>query len=280
MLKTFMMTGNKSCRWAFHVNSWTPIESEWLLASTCVQKEEKEKIGKFVFKKDAKPSMIGRLMIRKYINDFFNIPYNHIELSRDINGKPILDNNDNNIMFNISHQGDFVVLAGEYGNIKLGIDVMKMEYSGGKEINDFFRIMKSNFSNEEWSTIRSSPNELNMFFRLWTLKESYVKAIGTGITIDLSKISFKIKTSTLSENCITNDTALYINGKLENNWQFQETLLDHSHCVSVALNYHQTSYINYTFLSFNDLVDKAKPLLTKDETYVKEFFSKPEKPTF
>jgi phosphopantetheinyl transferase len=29
-------------------------------------------------------------------------------------------------------------------------------------------------------------------FRLWTLKESYVKAIGTGLTVDLRSIEFRL----------------------------------------------------------------------------------------
>lgn len=54
-------------RWAFRVSSWHPTEQEWLKAASYIQAEEKERIGKFVFRRDAKSSMIGRLLIRKFV---------------------------------------------------------------------------------------------------------------------------------------------------------------------------------------------------------------------
>lgn len=48
-----------SVRWAFRCGSWTPSRSEWLFAARCIQREEKERIGQFVFAKDAKSAMVG-----------------------------------------------------------------------------------------------------------------------------------------------------------------------------------------------------------------------------
>lgn len=48
-------------RWAFRCGSWVPTRSEWTLAARCVQLEEKERIGQFVFAKDAKSAMVGDL---------------------------------------------------------------------------------------------------------------------------------------------------------------------------------------------------------------------------
>ncbi|MBN3272565.1 ADPPT transferase, partial [Polyodon spathula] len=48
----------ESVRWAFRCGSWSPSCSEWLLAARCVQKEEKDRIGQFVFAKDAKSAMV------------------------------------------------------------------------------------------------------------------------------------------------------------------------------------------------------------------------------
>lgn len=46
-------------RWAFACGSWKPSEEEWTLAGSSVQPEEKDRIRKFVFKKDAKSAMVG-----------------------------------------------------------------------------------------------------------------------------------------------------------------------------------------------------------------------------
>ena len=48
-----------SLRWAFNFGEWAPSQQEWLLGAQSIQAEEKERIGKFVFKKDSKASMVG-----------------------------------------------------------------------------------------------------------------------------------------------------------------------------------------------------------------------------
>ena len=45
-------------RWAFRFGTWNPTQEEWIQAARCVQKEEKDRIGKFVFRKDAKSAMV------------------------------------------------------------------------------------------------------------------------------------------------------------------------------------------------------------------------------
>lgn len=158
----------KTIRWAFNVSKWCPTYSEVQLASSCVQVEEKERLARFVFKDDVKRSLIGLLMMRKYVCEASGKPYNEIQFKRDINGKPQLINNSLNLQFNVSHQGDYVVCAGEIGHIMLGVDVMKLEYSGGKPLSEFFRIMNRQFSPEEWITIKGSGTEkeqLAMFCR-------------------------------------------------------------------------------------------------------------------
>lgn len=48
-----------SVRWAFRCGSWTPSRSDWLFAARCIQREEKDRIGQFVFAKDAKSAMVS-----------------------------------------------------------------------------------------------------------------------------------------------------------------------------------------------------------------------------
>ena len=55
-----------SVRWAFRCGSWKPSRSEWLQAARCVQPEEKERIGQFMFTKDAKSAMVS-VIVTLYI---------------------------------------------------------------------------------------------------------------------------------------------------------------------------------------------------------------------
>ncbi|XP_073984271.1 L-aminoadipate-semialdehyde dehydrogenase-phosphopantetheinyl transferase [Rhodnius prolixus] len=278
----------KSVRWVFDCASWKPTYSDLLFATSCIQHEEKERIDKFVFQKDVKSSLIGRLMMRKYISEVTNKTWNDIMIFRDINGKPYYKHNDLQLNFNISHQGRFTVLAGEIGEVELGVDIMKREYTGGKKVEDFFRIMGRSFANEEWQAIRESPIEkkqINNFFRFWCLKESYVKATGTGITVDLQKIRFKLNSETIENNKFVDDTVVFVDSVKQNNWIFQETLLLEDHCTAVALLFKNNSDKNklflqekFTFVNFKELMENASVILNEDRLFCDNFFKKDVEP--
>ncbi|KAJ6218436.1 hypothetical protein RDWZM_009593 [Blomia tropicalis] len=199
-------------RWAVNTTSWNPSRIEWVTAMRLVgNDEERSRINRFVFKKHAKHAIVGRLLIRQCCNDFLGIgrftfsdehQSDQLTIKRSEKGKPILiqkdiDGNEvtfDQFQFNISHSGDYCVLAADSNTTELGVDIMKVEYSGGiNRINDFFRIMHRQFSLEEWKYINqleTNQSRLERFIRLWSLKESLVKAQGSGIVFPLSKISF------------------------------------------------------------------------------------------
>lgn len=64
-----------SIRWAFNTSQWNPTVTDWISAGRCIQPEEKERIGKFVFKKDAKSSMVSDAS-----KDRCNLWYNVIDV--------------------------------------------------------------------------------------------------------------------------------------------------------------------------------------------------------
>lgn len=271
-------------RWAFNWKEWNPTEKDFARAISCVQLEEKERLGRFVFRKDVRASLVGRLLLRKFVNDYTDVSYDKIMFARDAKNKPVLKDISRNISFNVSHQGDYTVLAGELRDIKLGVDIMKLEYTGGKELSEFFRIMNRNFTSSEWNEIRGvraqEVEQISMFCRHWALKESYVKAIGVGVAMDLRLIDFKTN-SELRKNSVVADTILYING-VKQNWLFEETLLDPQHCVAVALEQNQNvprSRANlFRVLDTNELFANAVPLFSQDFEYAKQYFDKDEHP--
>lgn len=269
---------HKNVRWAFNASTWKPSEQEILAASSYIQPEEKQRISRFIFQDDAKSSLIGRLFMRKYINLATSIPYDTIRFGRDANNKPYLLNSQILPNFNLSHQGDYTVFA---GNMKksIGIDVMKIEPPPNKNIPDFFRIMNRQFSQHEWSTIHSFPTEMQQvacFYRMWCLKESYVKNIGMGITVPLDLISFSIQ-NPLSVGEIVTNTKLYEKCILKHDWVFEETLLDEKHAVAVSLQIDKDADykpVPYTFLEFKDLTIEARPLCDPDPVFTRNLLSK------
>lgn len=71
-----------------------------------------------------------------------------------------------------------------------------------------------------------------------------MKAVGTGIVQNLQTISFSCKTSSLKQSEVVTDTKLYKDDIYQNNWKFEESLLDENHCVAVAVQVNEASLSN------------------------------------
>ncbi|MCX7922798.1 MAG: 4'-phosphopantetheinyl transferase superfamily protein [Clostridia bacterium] len=147
--------------------------------------ERINKINRFLRREDAQRALMGDILARTAICRGLNIRNSEILLASNDYGKPFLKSIDN-FYFNVSHAGEWVVCAA--GDARLGIDVEEI-----KPID--FDIAERFFSREECSDLfmRSEAERLGYFFDLWTLKESYIKAEGRGLSIPLDSFTFKIQ---------------------------------------------------------------------------------------
>lgn len=86
--------------------------------------------------------------------------------------------------FSYTHSGKWVVCA--ISNNKIGVDVQKI-------FPNYIDIARRTFSKAEADTLKKMTGLIKeeYFYKLWVLKESYVKCIGTGMRIPFS--SFVIK---------------------------------------------------------------------------------------
>lgn len=106
------------------------------------------------------------------------------ELIEGAHGKPFLKEYPQ-IQFNISHCMGLAVLA--VGDCSVGVDV---EYVRPYREPLLKRVLSEA---EIWQMEEAEESgREELFFRFWTLKESYVKAVGCGITVPLQEISFQI----------------------------------------------------------------------------------------
>ncbi|XP_029374231.1 L-aminoadipate-semialdehyde dehydrogenase-phosphopantetheinyl transferase isoform X2 [Echeneis naucrates] len=283
-----------SVRWAFRCGGWTPGRAEWLLAARCVQREEKDRIGKFVFAKDAKSAIAGRLLLRRFVCERMGVPWAEIRLERSPRGKPYLAappqvDSAATWSFNLSHQGDYAVLAAEQG-MQVGVDIMKTTMPGSSSVPEFFRIMTRQFTAYEWSTIQSAGSEhqqLAAFYRHWALKESFIKAIGTGLGFNLQRVEFHLPSEPLIRGQVSRQTRMHLDEE-EQSWIFEESLLEDEHHVAVALGPADTTdspHLSslpppspFTLLSFSDLIASASPLTEEDPAYWESFKMKAEAP--
>ncbi|MFW5434632.1 4'-phosphopantetheinyl transferase family protein [Paenibacillus apiarius] len=166
----------------YAVNINDPIEN--LLYNrlySCISDEKRERLIKFQKVEDAKRTLYGNLLVRYLACTKLNLANEKLRFARNEFWKPYLQNN---IMFklNISHSGAWVVCA--IADTEVGIDVEEI-----KPID--FSVSQCFFSKREHQQLMMQREELRLayFYNLWTMKESYIKCIGKGLSIPLNSFT-------------------------------------------------------------------------------------------
>lgn len=106
--------------------------------------------------------------------------FSEFELTFNKYGKPSVGNG---IHFNISHTRGFVCCA--VSDVPVGIDAEYIRKTDPALINKVC-------SASEKEAILSSDDVCSEFFKYWTLKESYIKMLGVGLSFPLNKINFDL----------------------------------------------------------------------------------------
>ena len=218
------------------MSKWSPSAEDWGRAMALIQAEERERIVKFRYRVDMMSSLVGRLLLRGFAASVLGLRNTETQFTRTDRGRPVLMQNSQGWDYNLSHAGDWVVLAASQGS-RVGVDVMRTLDTRVERLDKFFGLMNKQFTDQEWLSIHggsgdSSEQKLERFFRHWTLKESYVKTVGTGLNIDLRTLNFSIEEPLDCDRVITS-TKLEVD-KVKTSWIFEESFLDEEHVVSVA----------------------------------------------
>ncbi len=147
----------------------------------CLPAEEQKRIKKYRRKDDRKRALLGAVLIRSVLRDRTGLKDGRLILSRDACGKPFLAGGEG-IHFNLSHSGKWVVCI--IDSFQTGVDVQEM-----RPID--IQLGKRFFSASEYEALTALPKErqLDGFYELWTLKESYMKAVGKGLGIPSASFS-------------------------------------------------------------------------------------------
>ncbi|WP_339271864.1 4'-phosphopantetheinyl transferase superfamily protein [Paenibacillus sp. FSL K6-1330] len=146
--------------------------------------DRQDYVSKFKRASDYQRSVLGDAMVHRILRDKLGLDPMHIEIIRNAYGKPSLKNHDN-LHFNVSHSGHWIVCAVSHEPV--GIDVEKMEAIDMDIAKRFFH--KTEFN----ALLHCDPSvRLSRFFDLWTLKESYIKAVGKGLHLPLDSFALEL----------------------------------------------------------------------------------------
>lgn len=213
-----------------------------------ISEGKKAKISRFRNNKDKYRGLISEILIRNIICAQLNISNEEIFFVENEFGKPFLKGYDN-FHFNISHSGQWIVCTVDDKDI--GIDIEKIESIDYRELSENF------FSEKEYKFIFESTlsDQLKNFYRIWTLKESYIKAEGKGLSIPLKSFAIEI---------INNETIQVVSRNSFSKYYFKEFDIDCHYKMSIcSLNFSLENEV--VIISQNDLITKFMRLVTKGE---------------
>jgi 4'-phosphopantetheinyl transferase len=159
---------------------------------------EKQRADANYFPEKKRRYIVSHGMLRLILGSYLGQEPKTLEFKTNQHGKPYLDAD---IKFNLSHSRDLAVLAlGK--NYDLGVDLecfSKREYINLS--NKYFAADEREYLNI------SHPAALALrFFKIWTQKEAYVKALGQGLTFPTTSFSCMlgiVPTETWQMSCFT-----------------------------------------------------------------------------
>ncbi len=159
-----------------NMNEFSPEKREEFLLFL-----DKEKLGEFnrASNEARKNSILfSQGYAKEIISKEFSIPKEKLVFSVTGSGKPYCKSH-KNIYFSLSHSKNMLALA--VCENAVGIDIEHMRNASESLIE---RVCCEN----EKNLIYSSPDPDKAFTEIWTKKEAYLKALGTGIDRELKKV--------------------------------------------------------------------------------------------
>jgi 4'-phosphopantetheinyl transferase len=145
-----------------------------------LSEDRREYFTRFKSSQSAMRSVYGELLTRYILAKKTGISFSLIDFKKTDIGKPYLEQD--SAHFNLSHSGEWVVFAFSEKNVGIDVELVR-------EIR--YQIAERFYSPDENKRLGklTGGSKLNYFFDLWTLKESYLKMIGTGLTKSLSSFT-------------------------------------------------------------------------------------------
>lgn len=162
-----------------------PLEAacgDWLDAN------ERDRAARFRVPTSRNQHIVGRGMARKLLAGEKVAPQS-IRFATEVHGKPFVVHPESAQQpFNVSHTDGLVLCGiGSPEQALVGVDVERVGRRTDPGLADrFFSPPEIDYLNR----LPSGDGRRNAFLRIWTLKESFIKAIGTGLQTPLADFAF------------------------------------------------------------------------------------------
>ncbi len=221
--------------------------------------DETARACRFHFQKDRLLYLVTRALVRTALSSYVpEVESRAWVFAANKHGKPFVTHPAGfGRRFNLTNTRGLVACAvSDAGDVGLDAEFL------GKDRNDL-ALARRYFSHEEAEYLESAPPDrrLEVFYRLWTLKEAYIKAQGMGLSIPLDSFAFSIG----------GDVAPAIrfaskNADCPDQWRFGQFWLRPDHCISLALRANTGAPLRARVIETIPLQDEMRTTLLADCT--------------
>lgn len=171
--------------WCVSLTQPEPLLAEMI---TILSEDERERAARFQFPRHQQRFIGARGVLRILLGKYLQREPQTLKFCYGSQGKPALVEGagGDRLSFNISHSEDIALYAITLREVStaIGIDI---EYL--RSITNMERLVKRFFSLSEQREFEQLPENQKTatFFRGWTCKEAFIKAIGDGLSFPLNK---------------------------------------------------------------------------------------------
>jgi 4'-phosphopantetheinyl transferase len=150
--------------------------------------EEQHRADRFHFEKDRRHFAAGRGLLRTILGRYLGRPPAELRFSYSLHGKPALAD-ETGVRFNLTHSHGLALLAVARGR-EVGVDVEQLRARVQME-----QLAARFFAPAEVAVLLALPAEQREegFFRCWTRKEAYIKALSRGLSLPLDSFEVSLR---------------------------------------------------------------------------------------
>lgn len=146
-----------------------------------LSRDRRERVDRLKDEGAANKQIVIGAFLQHCLSGYIGVIPSQIKFEYNEQGKPYVPSG---VHFNMSHSGDYVVLA--VSDHPVGIDIERLRH---KRLS----VAKRFFCREEYEDIINAGGEKEQdrrFLEYWTFKEAYVKYLGKGLAVPLN--SFRV----------------------------------------------------------------------------------------
>jgi len=216
----------------YHLRPETFVEPGLLTGfRTQLTVDECQRVDRFHFQRDREDRLIARAMVRTVLSHRTGVDPRDWRFRANEFGRPEIETpaEFRELKFSLSHGRGLIVCLTALSR-DIGVDVEPL-----RPVDDLLGIARRFFAPAEAQSLVALPAEKRLvkFLEFWTLKESYVKARGMGLSLPLAKFAFQIAGDGANEIAI--EIAPSLNDDA-GRWQFSVEWFGTEHIVATAMD--------------------------------------------